>query len=62
ELMLIEVCGIYGTTAMPKIQFDRHNGLYACLAMLRTVAIKYKYASLATFQNLRILFFFTYKG
>ncbi|KAF1802940.1 hypothetical protein FB192DRAFT_1071138 [Mucor lusitanicus] len=60
EIMLVEACGVYGNTAMFKIQFDRHKGLYACLAMLRTIALKYKYTSLlATFQDLRILLLHT---
>ncbi|CEP15427.1 hypothetical protein [Parasitella parasitica] len=59
EIMLVEVCGVYGNVAMSKTQFDRHKGLYACLAMLRTIAVKYKSASLATFQNLQILFLHT---
>lgn len=59
EIMLVEACGVYGNVAMSKIQFDRHKGLYACLAMLKTIAVKYKYASLPTFQNLRILFLHT---
>lgn len=56
EIMLVEACSVYGNGAMSKIQFDRHKGLYACLAMLRTIAVKYKYASLNTFENLRIPF------
>jgi hypothetical protein len=59
EIVLVEACGVYGNVAMSKIQFDRHKGLCACLAMLRTIAVKYKYASLPTFQNLRILFVHT---
>lgn len=59
EVMLVEACGVYGNVSMSKIQFDRHKGLYACLAMLRTIAVKYKYASLSTFQSLQILFLHT---
>jgi hypothetical protein len=59
EIMLVETCGVYGNSAMSKIQFDRHKGLYACLAMLRTLAIKYKYASISNFQDVRILFLHT---
>jgi hypothetical protein len=59
EIMLVEACGVYGNVSMSKIQFDRHKGIYACLAMLRTIAVKYKYASLSTLQSLQILFLHT---
>ncbi|KAI8091796.1 hypothetical protein BDF21DRAFT_410228 [Thamnidium elegans] len=54
--MLVETCGVYGNVAMLKIQFDRHKGLYACLAMLCTIVVKFKYASLSTFNNIKIIF------
>ncbi|KAG2236168.1 hypothetical protein INT48_003787 [Thamnidium elegans] len=56
EIMLVETCGVYGNVAMLKIQFDRHKGLYACLAMLCTIVVKFKYASLSTFNNIKIIF------
>ncbi|KAI8637326.1 hypothetical protein BD408DRAFT_318984, partial [Parasitella parasitica] len=56
EIMLVEACGAYGNVAMSKIQFDLHKGLYACFTMLRTIAVKYKYASLDSFKNFSILF------
>lgn len=54
EVILVEACGAYGNNAMSKIQFDCHKGLYACLAMLRTIAIKYKHASTNTFYTQKV--------
>jgi hypothetical protein len=59
EIMIVEACGQYGNLLMSKIQFDRHKGLYGALSMLRTIALKFRYASLLTFQKLEILFVHT---
>jgi hypothetical protein len=59
EIMIMEACGGFGNMLASKIQFDRHKGLYGCLAMLRCFSLKYKYGSLSTFEKLEILFLHT---
>jgi hypothetical protein len=53
---LLKVCGFFGNSMKSKIQYDRHKGLYGLLGMLKTIANKYNYSSLVTFEKLQIIF------
>lgn len=59
EMMIIEACGAFGTTSMSKVQFDRHKGAYGLLGMLKTIADKFQFASLPTFEKLEVCFLHT---
>ncbi|KAI9487871.1 MAG: hypothetical protein EXX96DRAFT_599451 [Benjaminiella poitrasii] len=39
--------------------FDHHKAIYGCLAMLKTIADQYKYASVDVFEQLKVYFVHT---
>lgn len=56
DLLIVEVCGCFGNSMKSKIQLDCHKELYGLMRMLKTVADKYQYSSLATFEKLHMIF------
>ncbi|KAG1558248.1 hypothetical protein G6F49_004678 [Rhizopus delemar] len=56
EICLVEASGKYLNQETRKIHFDHHKANYGCLAMLKTIADQYKYASVDVFEQLKIYF------
>ncbi|CEG74360.1 hypothetical protein RMATCC62417_09595 [Rhizopus microsporus] len=56
EICVVEVSGEYLKQETKKIYFDHHKANYGCLAMLKTIADQYKYASVDVFEQLKIYF------
>ncbi|KAG1183379.1 hypothetical protein G6F36_008492 [Rhizopus arrhizus] len=56
EICVVEVSGEYLNQETRKIYFDHHKANYGCLAMLKTIADQYKYASVDVFEQLKIYF------
>lgn len=56
ELLLLETSGSYTDSDKVKINFDHHKGIFGWLAMLKTIADEYKYASVDVFKKLKHLF------
>ncbi|KAI8091742.1 hypothetical protein BDF21DRAFT_449119 [Thamnidium elegans] len=56
EILLLETSSYFGCSDKPKSKFDHHKGLFGSLAMMKTVADEYQYASITTFKKLKIIF------
>ena len=56
EICVVEVSDEYLNQETRKIYFDHHKANYGCLAMLKTIADQYKYASVDVFEQLKIYF------
>jgi len=56
EICVVEVSNEYLNKDNRKIYFDHHKANYGCLAMLKTIADHYKYASVDVFEKLQIYF------
>ena len=56
EICVVEVSGEYLNQETRKIYFDHRKANYGCLAMLKTIADQYKYASVDVFEQLKIYF------
>ncbi|CEP17439.1 hypothetical protein [Parasitella parasitica] len=59
EILLVELCGAFKSTSRSKLQFDRHEGMYGVLGMLKHIRKQHCYASLDTFNKLKIFFIYT---
>lgn len=56
ELMLLETAGAFKNNDSVKAAFDNSKGMFALLAMLKTIADKYGLASFKSFKKLKLLF------
>ncbi|KAI8369681.1 hypothetical protein BD560DRAFT_329950 [Blakeslea trispora] len=56
EILLLETSGCFQNKDERKISFDNAKGMLALLAMMKTVADKFSYASVALFQKLKLYF------
>lgn len=56
EVLLLETAGAFGREDCAKTAFDNSKGVFALLAMLKTIADQYKYASVETFSKLKLYF------
>lgn len=60
EILLSEVSSSYGKNSKGKTSFDHHKAMFGLLAMIRTIAILYKYGSFETFSRLKLHFAHTH--
>ncbi|CAO3614877.1 unnamed protein product [Mucor hiemalis] len=56
ELMLVETVGVFGKEDLAKISFDNSKGMFALLAMLKTLADNYTFASCESFRKIKLLY------
>ncbi|GAA5804700.1 hypothetical protein HPULCUR_010203 [Helicostylum pulchrum] len=56
EILLLETSDHFKNTDERKISFDNNKGLYALLAMIKTVADKFDFASADLFKKLKLYF------
>ncbi|KAI8363881.1 hypothetical protein BD560DRAFT_176687 [Blakeslea trispora] len=56
EMMIVETAGAFMKDDACKTDFDNSKGIFALLAMLKTVADKYYYASCLSFKKLNVLY------
>lgn len=56
EICVVEISGEYLNQETKKIYFDYYKTNYGCLAILKTIADQYKYASIDVFEQLKIYF------
>ncbi|KAI7858097.1 hypothetical protein BDC45DRAFT_434229 [Circinella umbellata] len=56
ELVLLETSNSYDDTTNKKVNFDFHKGMFGTVAMLKTIADKYNYASFDSFKKLKLYF------
>ncbi|CAO3614937.1 unnamed protein product [Mucor hiemalis] len=56
ELMLVETAGAFGKEDLIKISFDNSKGMFALLAMLKTFADRYTFASCESFKKVKLLY------
>ncbi|CAO3703054.1 unnamed protein product [Rhizopus stolonifer] len=56
EILVLETAGAFGHDDHTKTTFDNSKGMFALLAMLKTVADHYKYASVEEFRKLKLYF------
>ncbi|KAI7903809.1 uncharacterized protein BX663DRAFT_530525 [Cokeromyces recurvatus] len=54
EVLVLETAGAFGYNDKAKIAFDNSKGMFALLAMLKTVADTFKYASADEFRKLKL--------
>lgn len=54
ELLLVEVSGCFNNKV--KLNFDYHKGMFGALAMIKSIADKYEYASIDQFEKAKVLF------
>lgn len=54
ELLLAEVSGCFNNKV--KLNFDYHKGMLGALAMIKSIADKYEYASIDQFEKTKVLF------
>ncbi|KAI8091240.1 uncharacterized protein B0P05DRAFT_462896 [Gilbertella persicaria] len=54
EILVLETAGAFGHDDHAKAAFDNSKGMFASLAMLKTIADKYKFASVTEFKKLRL--------
>ncbi|KAG1549892.1 hypothetical protein G6F49_009454 [Rhizopus delemar] len=60
EILLSEVSSSYSKNSKGKTSFDHHKAMFGLLAMIRTIAILYKYGSFETFSRLKLHFAHTH--
>ncbi|KAG1047906.1 hypothetical protein G6F43_009672 [Rhizopus delemar] len=56
EVVVLETAGPFGSDDRSKIAFDNSKGMFALLAMLKTIADMFKYASTDEFKKLKLYF------
>lgn len=56
EVLLLETSGSFNNSDKVKINFDHHKGTFGSLAMLKTVADGFCFASVETFKKLKVFF------
>ncbi|KAG2228280.1 hypothetical protein INT45_011072 [Circinella minor] len=56
ELVLLETSNSYDDTTKKKVNFDFHKGMFGTVAMLKTIADRYNYASFDSFKKLKLYF------
>ncbi|KAI8880635.1 hypothetical protein K501DRAFT_190942 [Backusella circina FSU 941] len=56
EILLTEVSNSFGSKDSGKISFDHYKAMFGLLAMLRTIAQKYRGGSFDTFKTLKVHF------
>lgn len=56
EICLVEVSGVYLNQDTRKIYYDHHKANYGCLAVIKTIADRFKYASIEVFEDLKVYF------
>ncbi|CEP16965.1 hypothetical protein [Parasitella parasitica] len=56
ELLLLETSGCFANNDKSKVNFDHHKGVYGMLAMLKSIADDYYYASLDSFMRIKVYF------
>lgn len=56
EVLLVEVSGCFGNTDTSKLRFDHHKGMFGVVAMLKSIADHYSYASIESFENVKVFF------
>ncbi|KAI9325703.1 hypothetical protein BD770DRAFT_334837, partial [Pilaira anomala] len=56
EVLVLETAGAFGMNDQAKVSFDNSKGMFAFLAMLKTVADRYSYASVEDFRKLKLYF------
>lgn len=54
ELLLVEVSGCFNNKV--KLNFDYHKGMFGALAMIKSIADKYEYASIDHLKRPRSFF------
>ncbi|KAL9555865.1 hypothetical protein MBANPS3_002147 [Mucor bainieri] len=54
EVLILETAGPFSAEDNEKISFDNSKGMFALLAMLKTIADKYKYASVEDFKKVKL--------
>ncbi|KAL9551135.1 hypothetical protein PS6_005149 [Mucor atramentarius] len=56
EVLLLETSGSHENNDKVKINFDHHKAIFGVLAMLKTIADEFRFASVKTFQHLKLYF------
>lgn len=56
EILLLETAGCFLNKDERKISFDNVKGVFALLAMIKTVADRFSYASVELFKKLKLYF------
>ncbi|CAO3625395.1 unnamed protein product [Cunninghamella blakesleeana] len=56
ELLLLETSGSFSKDDNTKFSFDFHKAMFGLLPIIKTIADKYEYASLASIQKLKVYF------
>lgn len=56
ELLVLETSGPYENTDRVKLKFDHHKGMFGMLAMLKTIADEYHFASVENFSKFKVFF------
>lgn len=56
EVLLLETSGSLENNDKVKINFDHHKAIFGALAMLKTTADEFRFASVKTFQHLKLYF------
>ncbi|KAG1050841.1 hypothetical protein G6F43_006907 [Rhizopus delemar] len=54
EVLILETAGAFGHEDHAKTAFDNSKGMFALLAMLKTIADRYKHASVEEFSKLKL--------
>ncbi|CAO3649580.1 unnamed protein product [Cunninghamella blakesleeana] len=56
EIMILETSGPYKNDDNSKVSFDIHKAMFGLLSVLKTIADQFEYASLKSFQQLKVFF------
>lgn len=56
EILVLETAGSFAKKDDRKVAFDNAKGMFALLAMLKTIADRYRYGTVDTFQQLKLYF------
>ncbi|KAI8334726.1 hypothetical protein BC941DRAFT_356201 [Chlamydoabsidia padenii] len=56
EIMVLETSSRFGNRDRTKHSFDLHKAMFGLLAMLKTIADQFEYASIESFEQLKIYF------
>lgn len=56
EVLLVETAGPYLNDNPTKLSLDNSKGMFGLLAMMKTIADKYRYCSKDIFKQLKLLF------
>lgn len=60
EVLVSEVSSAFAENDRDKTSFDHYKAMFGLLTILRAAAVKYQYASFATFSQLKAHFIHTY--